>query len=207
MFITFEGCEGCGKTFQSRKLFNYLGGINIPVVSTSDPGGTKLGKELERLMKQELHETISPEVELFMFNVCRIHLIKKVIAPALKKNKIVLCDRFIDSTLAYQGYGRGIDQATIKTLHNIAAGGMKPDFTILLDIPADRGLQRKHTRSRDRFEEEELSFHDRVRNGYLKMAEEEPDRWFVVDALQQAEAITGIIRERIDILLDDHRDI
>jgi dTMP kinase len=207
MFITFEGCEGCGKTFQSRMLFNYLTDINIPVVSTSDPGGTKLGKELERLMKGNQHDTISAEVELFLFNVCRIHLVKEVISPSLQQGKIVVCDRFIDSTLAYQGYGRGIDLTTIKTLHNIATGGMKPDFTILLDIPADRGLQRKNTRYRDRFEEEELSFHDRVRNGYLKMATEEPERWFVIDALQQAEEIKGIIREKIDSLLNIRRDI
>ena len=207
MFITFEGCEGCGKTFQSRKLFNYLTGIHIPVVSTSDPGGTQLGKELEHLMKQKLHDAISAEVELFLFNVCRIQLVKEVISPSLQDGKIVVCDRFIDSTLAYQGYGRGIDLTTIKTLHNIATGGMKPDFTFLLDIPAERGLQRKHTRRRDRFEEEHLSFHNKVRDGYLKMATEEPERWFVIDALQQAEDIAGIIRAKIDSLLDIHRDI
>ena len=207
MFITFEGCEGCGKTFQSRKLFNYLTGINIPVVSTSDPGGTQLGKELEYLMKGKQHDAISAEVELFLFNVCRIQLVKEIISPSLQQGKIVVCDRFIDSTLAYQGYGRGIDLVTIKTLHNIATGGMKPDFTILLDIPVDRGLQRKRTKRRDRFEEEELSFHNRVRNGYLKMAAEEPERWFVVDALQQAEDIAGIIRDKIDSLLDIHRGI
>ena len=207
MFITFEGCEGCGKTFQSRMLFNYLTDIHIPVVSTSDPGGTKLGKELERLMKGNQYDAISAEVELFLFNVCRIHLVKEVISPSIQQGKIVVCDRFIDSTLAYQGYGRGIDLTIIKTLHNIAIGGMKPDFTILLDIPAERGLQRKNTRHRDRFEEEELSFHDRVRNGYLKMAAEEPERWFVIDALQQAEEIKGIIREKIDSLLNIRRDI
>jgi dTMP kinase len=207
MFITFEGCEGCGKSFQSRALFNYLTGMNVPVVSTSDPGGTQLGKELERLMKQKQHDAISAEVELFLFNVCRIHLVKEVISPSLQQNKIVVCDRFIDSTLAYQGYGRGIDLTTIKTLHNIATGGMKPDFTILLDIPVDRGLQRKNTKQRDRFEEEELTFHNRVRNGYLKMAAEEPERWFVVDALQRAEEITEIIREKVNSLLNIHRDI
>jgi dTMP kinase len=207
MFITFEGCEGCGKTFQSRKISNYLAGVKIPLVSTSDPGGTQLGKELEHFMKQQPHDAISAEVELFLFNVCRIQLVKEVISPALQQGKIVLCDRFIDSTLAYQGYGRGIDLTTIKTLHNIATGGMKPDFTILLDIPVDRGLQRKHTKRRDRFEEEDLSFHNKVRNGYLKMAAEEPERWFIVDGVQQAEDISEIIRNKIDSLLDIHRDI
>jgi dTMP kinase len=181
--------------------------MNVPVISTSDPGGTQLGKELERLMKGKQHDAISAEVELFLFNVCRLHLVKEIITPSLQQGKVVICDRFIDSTLAYQGYGRGIDLATIETLHAIATAGMKADFTILLDIPAERGLQRKHTKYRDRFEEEALSFHKRVRNGYLKMAGEEPERWFVIDALQQAEEITRIIKDRVNSLLNIQRDV
>jgi dTMP kinase len=202
MFITFEGCEGCGKTYQTRALYNYLTTLEIPVICTNDPGGTTLGKELERLMKQRYHDYISAEVELFLFNVCRLHLVNEVIRPSLQKGNVVICDRFVDSTRAYQGYGRGIEMATIETLHNIATGGISPEFTILLDIPVEEGLRRKHTQGRDRFEEEDLSFHNRVRDGYLKMSAEEPDRWMVIDATMPRVDISRIINVKIEYLLE-----
>lgn len=206
MFITFEGCEGCGKTYQTSMLYDHLVTLGIPVISTSDPGGTELGKELERLMKQKCHDSISGDVELFLFNVCRLHLVREVILPSLRKGKVVVCDRFIDSTRAYQGYGRGIEMTTIETLHNIANDGINPDFTILLDIPADVGLRRKNTRGRDRFEEEDISFHNRVRDGYLKMAAEEPDRWMVIDATMSRAAISRIIVDKVESLFECEQD-
>ena len=206
MFITFEGCEGCGKTYQTGLLYDYLIKLNIPVTCTSDPGGTALGKELERLMKQKYHDSISSDVELFLFNVCRSQLVKEVIRPSLQKGNVVICDRFIDSTRAYQGYGRGIELSIIESLHNISTGGINPDFTILLDVPVEEGLQRKNTQGRDRFEEEDLSFHNRVRNGYLKMSDEEPDRWMVIDATMRRAEISRIIHEKIESLLECRQD-
>ncbi len=202
LFITFEGSEGCGKSFQSKVLYNKLYDLGIQVELIYEPGGTVLGNEMRRLLKKRREDDVVPETELFLFAACRAQLVAEIIQPSLQKGKIVICDRFTDSTIAYQGYGRGIQLATIETINCIATKGIKPNLTILLDLPVAQGLSRKKTKNRDRFEKAELSFHYRVREGYQKLAAAEPERWMVIDATLSKTEISNIIWDRVSQLLD-----
>jgi dTMP kinase len=139
--------------------------------------------------------------ELLLFNASRAQLINDVIRPALDEGKVVICDRFDDSTTAYQSYGRGLDLETVKRINNTATGGLRPDLTVLLDISVEDGLARKSGEKLDRFEKEDLEFHKKVREGYLKLADEEPERWLVIDAAQSRESISEIIYQRVQSLL------
>ncbi len=196
LFITFEGGEGCGKSLQSRALYRWLLKRSIPVILIHEPGGTPLGEKIRRLLKRGKSE-ISPLAELFLFNASRSQLVTNVIQPNLKQGKVVICDRFADSTIAYQGYGRGLDLKVVKELNHIAVQGLKPDLTILLDVPVEIGLARKSKGSPDRFEREDLDFHQRVRDGFLRLATKEPKRFLVVDATQKRESVFETIRERV----------
>jgi len=201
LFITFEGGEGCGKSVQARALYNRLSQLAIPVVLTHEPGGTPLGKKLARWLKWAQDTGVSPLAELLLFNTSRAQLIDEVIHPNLEKGKIVICDRYADSTTAYQSYGRGLDLEMVKAINNAATQGLRPNLTVLLDIPAEEGLARKKTKRPDRFERENIAFHQRVKEGYLKMAASEPGRWLVVDATQSKRKITDIIWHRVSQLL------
>jgi dTMP kinase len=200
LFITFEGGEGCGKSTQSRLLLEKLHQQSIPVALTHEPGGTALGNEIRRVLKREQGIPISPQAELFLFAASRAQLVAELIRPALKEGKVVICDRFAHSTLVYQGYGRGLDLNTLEMVNNMATENLKPDLAILLNISPEQGLTRKRSR-RDRFELEDLSFHRRVREGYLKMAAAEPDRWLVIDAMLPKGEITEIIWDKVSRLL------
>ena len=200
LFITFEGGEGCGKSTQSRLLRNRLEQQNIPVVLTHEPGGTSLGTEIRKLLKRKRGSSIASQAELFLFAASRVQLVAELIRPALEETKVVICDRFTDSTLVYQGYGRGLDLTTVETVNNMATGNLKPDLTILLDMSPEQGLARKQS-LKDRFELEDLSFHHRVREGYLKMAAAEPDCWLLIDASLTEEKIAEIIWDRVSTLL------
>lgn len=202
LFITFEGGEGCGKSTQAKALWTRLSQQGVSAQLTHEPGGTPLGNELRRLLKGKRQDEISPEAELFLFAACRIQLVSEVIRPSLQQGKVVICDRFADSTTVYQGYGRGIDLATIKATNDLATQGTKPDLTVLLDIPAARGLSRKQAKTKDRFEAEEIAFHNRVRDGYLKLAAEEPERWLVIDATLPKARIGRTIWDRVNQLLE-----
>ncbi|GAG23204.1 unnamed protein product, partial [marine sediment metagenome] len=182
LFITFEGGEGTGKSVQTRALYRRLSKLAIPVVLTQEPGGTNFGRKIARQLKWAEIKDISPLAELMLFNASRAQLVTEVIKPGLKKGKVVICDRYADSTTAYQGYGRGLDLAIVATVNNVATHGVKPDLTVLLDVPVEAGLIRKKTARRDRFEREALAFHHRMHEGYLKLAAKEPERWLVVDA-------------------------
>ncbi len=206
LFVTFEGCEGCGKSFQSKALFKRFSCAGIPATITYEPGGTPLGDEIRRLVKRQRLDAISPEVELLLFASCRFHLVNKVIRPNLEEGKTVICDRFSDSTTAYQGYGRGIDLNLVGTINSLATQGIKPDLTILLDIPVGEGLVRKKGGGKDRFEAEELDFHHRVRNGYLELAAREPERWMVIDATLPKTVITETIWDKVSYLLSQNQD-
>jgi dTMP kinase len=197
LFITFEGVEGCGKTTQSRILFDALTKKNVPVELVCEPGGTGLGDGLRYLLKREQQVSISPEAELFLFSASRIQLIIEIIRPCLQQGQVVICDRFSDSTVAYQGYGRGLDLANIKAVNTIATSGIKPDITFLLDISSERGLNRKHDNVGDRFEEEDIVFHKRVREGYLTLVAEEPDRWCVIDGTLPREQVSKLIWDAV----------
>jgi len=201
LFITFEGGEGCGKSVQSKALFRRLSQLAIPALLTHEPGGTPFGKRLGRWLKWTQDADISPLTELMLFNASRAQLVAEVIQPNLKSGKVVISDRYADSTTAYQGYGRGVDLAMVKATNNAATQELKPALTILLDIPVEGGLARKGAKRQDRFEQEALAFHQRVREGYLKLAADEPERWLVVDASQSKEKIAEIIWQRVSQLL------
>ncbi|MEI7474116.1 MAG: dTMP kinase [bacterium] len=186
-FITFEGADGSGKTTQISKLSNYLTNNNTKNIQTRDPGGTELGSSLRQIL---LHypNYISPNCELFLYLADRSQHVDEKILPALKEGNIVLCDRFIDSSLAYQGYGRGIDLNQIIELNKIATRGLIPDLTILLDIDTDTAANRI-AREKDRFESEAQEFHKKVRQGYLEVAKSDPSRFVIINANQSIEDI------------------
>jgi dTMP kinase len=170
------------------------------VVLTHEPGGTALGNELRKTLKRKRDSSISPQAELFLLAASRAQLVAEVIRPALEEGKVVICDRFTHSTMVYQGYGRGLDFTAIKMVNNMATRHLNPDLIILLDISPEQGLARKQS-LKDRFELEDLSFHRRVREGYLKMAAAEPDRWLVMDASLPKGKIAETIRDRVSWLL------
>jgi dTMP kinase len=201
LFITFEGGEGSGKSLQAKGLYRRLKKLAVPVVLTREPGGTPLGRKLGRWLKWAQGRDISPMAELLLFNACRAQSVIEVIKPGLKSGKVVISDRYADSTTAYQSYGRGLELKMVRATNNTATEGLKPDLIILLDMPVEEGLARKKGRQKDRFEREALAFHRRVRRGYLKMAAEEPKRWLVIDATQLRERIDHIIWQRVSKLL------
>lgn len=205
LFITFEGGEGNGKSFQARVLYRRLSQLAIPALLTHEPGGTPFGKKLGHWLKWAKDTDISPLTELLLFNASRAQLVTEVIQPRLKSGMTVICDRYADSTTAYQGYGRGLDLEMVKAISDAAAQGLKPNLTVLLDMPVEAGLARKSARRQDRFEQEALAFHRRVREGYLKLAADEPGRWLLVDASQPKAKVAQIIWQRVSQLLSSIR--
>jgi dTMP kinase len=204
MFITFEGVEGCGKTTQIAFLESYLKNKGHQVVRTREPGGTALGEALRKiLLHQDLH--VLPFSELLVLMAVRTQHMEELIMPALNEGKIVLCDRFMDASYAYQGYGRGIDLGIIQTLNRYVTKGITPNLTFLLDCPADTGLKRKRAQDSpsDRFEDEALSFHEKIRQGYLNLARND-QRFFVIDAKQDMKTIEAVIKEKVDKLLEGY---
>lgn len=201
LFITFEGGEGSGKSSQAEELRRWLSTQGIPAILTHEPGGTELGEKISDLVKWAQNTDISPMTELLLFNASRAQHVKEVIRPALYEGKAVICDRFDDSTTAYQSYGRGLDLEMVKSINDTATGGLRPNLTVLLDISVKDGLARKRGEKLDRFEKEDLDFHRKVREGYLKLADEEPDRWLVIDAMQSRESISELIFERVQSLI------
>lgn len=204
LLITLEGGEGCGKSTQSKQLAAQLKLDGHEVVRTYEPGGTELGMEIRRTLKKTRAAHVAPETELLLFAAARVQLTKEVILPALASECIVICDRFTDSTLAYQGYGRGLSLDLIETLNSIAAHGITPDLVLLLDMAPSLALQRK-IQPRDRFEFEDISFHERVRRGYLRLAEQDPERWCVLDATRPRRHTAQSILERVHLLLEQSR--
>ena len=201
LFITFEGGEGSGKSVQAKALYKRLAQLAIPALLTHEPGGTPFGKRIGRWLKWTDDRDMSPMTELMLFNASRAQLVTEVIQPNLKSGIAVVCDRYADSTTAYQGYGRGLDLEMVKAINDAATQGLKPDLTILLDIPVEAGLARKRGKRQDRFEQEEIAFHQRVREGYLKLAANDAERWLVIDGTQSKAKIAQIIWQRVSQLL------
>ena len=201
LFITFEGGEGCGKSVQAKALYRRLSQLAIPVLLTHEPGGTPLGKRLSHQLKWVDSMDIPPLTELLLFNASRAQLVTEVLRPNLENSINVICDRYADSTTAYQGYGRGLDLQMVKAVNKAATQGLEPNLTVLLDMPVEAGLARKRGKRRDRFEQEEIAFHQRVREGYLKLATNDPERWLVIDGTQSKEKIAQIIWQRVSQLL------
>lgn len=199
MFITFEGTEGCGKTTQINLLYEYLLAKGYKVIKTREPGGTPLGESVREMLIQKA-KAINPLAELFLMMAMRAQHVEDVIVPAITEKKIVLCDRFSDATYAYQGYGRGIDTNIIDYINRLATKGVTPDLTILIDIDIESGLRRKSEDKgqMDRFEDEDISFHQRIRYGYHRLSTENRDRFFVVDGSGDILRVHEIIRERIE---------
>jgi dTMP kinase len=198
LFITFEGGEGCGKSLQSRILHRRLGQSAVESVLIHEPGGTPLGERVRYLLKQACEVPISPLSELMLFNASRSQLVTDVIRPCLNEGKTVICDRFTDSTVAYQSFGRGLDITVVREINRIASQELKPDLSFLLDVPPELGLSRKRKDANDRFEKEDLDFHQRVREGFLKLAAEEPRRWEVIDSTMPKDRISKIIWEIVN---------
>lgn len=207
MFITFEGIEGCGKSTQAELLKNHLQAAGKRVVLTKEPGGTRLGTQLRSILLAMDNTDICKETELFLYLADRSQHVHSLIKPALSEGNIVLSDRFFDSMIVYQGYGRGMDVELLSSFNEVAIAGTKPDLTILMDLPAETGLKRalnrnieqKLTSSEGRFEAESLAFHTRVRNGYLAWAEKNQDRFVVVDASLNVDRIFARILSELNL--------
>ena len=199
IFITLEGCEGSGKTTHSDILANYLKNSGYPVVRTREPGGTAFAESLRKLLLDPKSK-ISPLTELFLYEAARAQHITDIIIPSPEKGRVILCDRFTDATLAYQGYGRGLDKQMIELLNKIASRGIKPSLTIYLDISAGAGLKkaRKLKKGTDRLEMETISFHNRVRKGYLALARKEPKRIKVIKVQKTIEDTAKLVLRAID---------
>jgi dTMP kinase len=201
LFVSFEGGEGSGKSTQAKALYQRLLEIGIPVVLCHEPGTTSMGRQVRRLLKSPRGIEISPFAELFLIAAARAQLVTELICPNLERGTTVVCDRYADSTAAYQGYGRGIDMKVIQIVNNSAIQGVLPDLVILLDIPVEVGLARKKLAKLDRFEAEEVGFHQRVRSGYLEIARADPQRWLVIDATLPKAEIRSRVWDRVKDLL------
>jgi dTMP kinase len=204
LFVTFEGPEGSGKTTQIHRLAAVLEAQGLTVLVTREPGGTAIGNAVRTLLLDPAHTEMSPRAETLLFNAARAQIVDQVIRPALAAGQLVLCDRYADSTLAYQGYGHNQDLESLRLLADYATGGLLPHLTIYLDIDVREGLVRKRAgvaEEWNRMEEKALTFHQAVRLGYLELAAAEPERWLIVDAAQSVEAVHAAIIARLQALL------
>ncbi len=205
MLITFEGIEGSGKTTQTELLFSYLSGKGYRVIKTREPGGSNFGEALrEVLLRKDVR--VFPLAELLVFMAVRAQHMEEVISPALNDGKIVLCDRFVDATYAYQGYGRSVDLGIIETLNRLVTKGVRPNLTILLDCDVEHAFKRKAAANQqmDRFERESLSFHRNIRDAYLKLSAEESRRFFVIAPGASVDEAHAKIRKKVESLLETH---
>jgi dTMP kinase len=196
LLITFEGVEGSGKTTQIKRLKRYLIKKGIPCKVTREPGGCPIGERVRKILLNPNHQEMSPLSELLLYEASRAQHVKEVIKPSLKKGGVILCDRFSDASIAYQGYGRKVDLKWVEKLNHLSSQGIKPDLTFLLDCPSDIGIKRALQRNQalkkereGRFEREKIQFHQRVRRGYLSIARKEPNRVKVIDTRQGEEKV------------------
>ena len=205
MFITFEGIEGCGKSTQAALLYQALSLKGVSCILTREPGGTRIGRQIRQILMSSSNIDLCPVSELFLIVADRAQHVTEVIRPALAKGGLVICDRFSDATVAYQGYGRGLDLDLIGRLNQVSSGGLCPDKTFLLDCPVETGLRRALGRDQEaenqtegRFEAESIVFHRKVRQGYLELSQAEPERFVVLDAEESVEdlarKILGVVQ-------------
>jgi dTMP kinase len=200
MFITFEGPDGSGKTSQIGMLADHLRARGFTVVTTREPGGTAIGDQIRACLHDVANTAMAAETELLLYSASRAQLVQEVIRPSLAAGHVVLCDRFADSSMAYQGYGRELNREQLALLTAVATGGLKPDLTILLDIDVERGLARRATNHEEmnRLDLETVAFHNRVRQGYHQLVAQEPDRWRVVDADREETAVFADVRRVVE---------
>ncbi|HOT90821.1 MAG TPA: dTMP kinase [Anaerolineae bacterium] len=197
LFITLEGPDGSGKTTQARMLVEWLREQGHPVLATREPGGTRIGEAIRNVLHDCAHVEMAPQTEILLYSASRAQHVAEVIRPALAAGKIVVCDRYFDSTYAYQGYGRGLPLPTLQVITDFAVQGLIPDLTLYLDIAPEVGLQRRaHSgEALNRLDREALAFHERVRAGYLELAAADPARWHIIDAHRTPEAVQAALRE------------
>lgn len=200
--ITFEGVDGAGKSTQIALAAAALERRGYHVLATREPGGTRLSEEVRRLLLDPQFSEMAASTEALLYAAARSQLVVEVILPALKMGQVVLCDRFVDSTLAYQGYARGLDLDLLYTVNAFALSGLGPFFTILLDLASEEGLERSETRESDRLEQESASFHRRVRDGYLALAAAASQRIRVVDGAGAPEEVQARVWERLWAFLE-----
>jgi dTMP kinase len=197
-FITFEGVEGSGKSTQSKKLQQYLTEKNIPNILTREPGGSEAAEEIRQLLISGAADKMDGLCETMLNFAARHDHIEKTIKPALKEGKIVICDRFFDSTLAYQGFAHGVDLDLIRNIQTLSIGDFKPDITFLIDLDIDAAFERiKNRAENNRYEQMDIGFHKKVREGFLKIAEENKDRIAVIDGAKSEDEIAQLILSRI----------
>jgi dTMP kinase len=207
-FITFDGIEGCGKTTQLRLAKTWMHDRKLPLLATAEPGGTPLGLKIREMLLNRRSWNVSAEAELLLFAAARAQHVTETILPALNSGKWVLCDRYTDATVAYQGFGRGLNADFIRIINAFSSRGLEPGLTLLFDLPVEDGLRRAKRRAangnpdmaEDRFEQENLNFHRLVRDGYLQLAGNEPRRFRVVDATGTPEEIEQEVRRIIAAL-------
>lgn len=205
MFITLEGIEGSGKTTQAKYVVELLQNKGHDCVLTREPGGTKIGEKIRAILLDPMSKKMNPLTELLLYNADRAQHIYELIHPLLSNGKTVICDRYYDATVVYQGFARGLDFGIINNLHKLIAKDLKPDITILLDLPTEIGLSRawkqikngKRTGVETRFEEETLSFHEKVRSGYLKLARLEVERFRIIDASKNEKQVQKEIKRTL----------
>jgi dTMP kinase len=207
MFITFEGPDGSGKTTQITLLCDYLSSNGHDVLHTREPGGTPIGNQIRTVLHDIENQEMTYQTEFLLYSASRAQLVREVILPHMARGGVVVSDRFADSSMAYQGYGRGLSLDSVRAITLFATDGLTPDLTIYLDLSAEIGLRRKLDAHNDdtgewnRLDREEVDFHQRVHAGYLEMSTRDPNRWLVIDATQEVETIQQIIRQRLAALL------
>ena len=200
LFITFEGPDGSGKTTQAKRLAEYLRGRGCDVLAVREPGGTSIGEQIRDVLHSLANQEMRPQAEILLYCASRAQLVGQVIRPHLQSGGVVICDRYADSTLAYQGYGRKLDLPTLRTILDFATGGLRPDITFYLDIDAEEGLRRRKVSGGEwnRMDDLAVESHRRVRAGYLEMVAQEPARWVVMDGAREAETIAVEIQEIVE---------
>jgi len=189
-FITIEGPDGSGKSTQAQLLTDHLAGQGYDILMTREPGGTEIGDQIRRVIMSLANQRMSPQAEFLLFSASRAQLVREVIRPKLAAGGVVVCDRFYDSSLAYQGYGHQLDLGQLRSITEFVTDGLVPDLTLLLDLPSQVGLERRRIAGRwDRLDNYDLDFHRRVQKGYLELARADPRRWVVIDATRSPDEI------------------
>lgn len=212
LFITFEGPDGSGKSTQTQLLADYLRAAGHEVLVTREPGGTVIGDQIRAVLHDVANTRMTAEAEVLLYSASRAQLVGELIRPALARGAIVVSDRYADSTIAYQGYGRGLDLAALRQITDFATGGLVPDLTICLDCPVEEGLNRKQQALAsgegewNRLDQEAIEFHQKVHQGYLALAAEQPNRWLMLDACGSIEEVQQEIQRAVERVLEQKQD-
>ena len=198
LFISFEGIDGCGKSTQADLLRSYLESKGEQVERLREPGGTALSEQIREILLNPNNDKMDPSTESILLSASRAQLTREIIIPALERGNVVICDRYADSTLAYQGYGRGINLEWLEKLNEFATAGLKPDITLLVDLPVDEAFNRMQSKSFDRIEMEGIEFLDKVRSGYLELTDRFSKRYFMIDGMETIEEMSKKIINKIE---------